>query len=52
MSIRFFLCAVVLSGVAPAQLLVPRVSTDEAGKALVRQAREYMQQMRETTDYG
>lgn len=52
MSIRFFLCAVVLSGVAPAQLLVPRVSTDEADKALVRQARQYMQQMRETTDYG
>ncbi|MBL8175046.1 MAG: tetratricopeptide repeat protein, partial [Bryobacterales bacterium] len=34
------------------QALMPRVSTDAADLAMVKQAREYLQKMRETTDYG
>jgi len=34
------------------QALMPRVSTDAADQAVVKQAREYLQKMRETTDYG
>ncbi|MBL8176317.1 MAG: tetratricopeptide repeat protein [Bryobacterales bacterium] len=42
----------LLVGGLAGQMLAPRVSKDASDQALVKQAREYLQKMRETTDYG
>ena len=43
---------IVVCGLSYGQMLTPRVSTDLADRALVKQAREFLQRMRETTDHG